>query len=110
MSLYDISSLYPGVTAFADAQVNSKSDQVLVPGVSGQKIVVDVLVVSMSAAGSFFMKSATTGVIFPTMNLAANSTLVIYDPKIKTNAGESLNWTDSITGNFSIYVRCHLEG
>lgn len=110
MSQVGVSAVYSGGVAFADSQTNSKSDQSLVAAVTGYAIVVDLIVVSATAACTFFLESGTSTTIFPVCSLAAGTTLVIPDPKTRTAASAALTWTNTITGNFSIYVKYHLEG
>lgn len=108
----DVRKMYGSATALIDNDSNGGTDQTLVAAVTNCKIVVDELAVSASAAATFFLESdgsVSDTVIWPTTNMAANTSFVVYDPGIKTLTGEALLWNATITGNISFFVRYHLE-
>lgn len=106
--MIDRSIYAPGTALVVDT--NGGTDIELVAAVSGKAIVVDYLLVSVSAAATnIFLESSTTTKIFPDLFLAANSTWDTEDPYIRTAAGESLTFSATITGTISVFVRYHLE-
>lgn len=100
-------TMFTGGSAIKSAQTNAQSGLALVAAVTGRTIVVDKLIVGMSAAGSFNLDSGTT-MIFPVMYVPANGR-VNADLNLRCAVGEALNYDSTITGNQSIYVEYHIE-
>lgn len=100
---------FPSSVAILDADSNGGNDIEIVAAVSGKRIVVDTIMISVSADTTFFFESGST-VIFPTTNVAAKSSFIIYEPRCATAAGVALTLTATITGTISCFVRYHLEG
>jgi len=109
-SVQEVRSVYSPNVAFVDNDSNGGTDIELVAAVTGYRIVVDTLVVSVSATTTgFFLESGASTVIFPTCCFAANSTTQIDDPFVRTTSGAALTFSATITGNISVFVRYHLE-
>lgn len=100
-------SMFGGVSAYVDADSNGGNDIEIVAAETGKQIVVDRVVVSVSAAASIFFESGTSTVIIPTMYLAAGATIDLDDLNFRTTAGAALTASATITGNISILVFYH---
>lgn len=101
-------SMFGGVSAYVDADSNGGNDIELVAAVAGKTIVIDRLIVSASAAASVFFETGASTVIFPTLYLAAGTTVDIDDVNFRSTSGASVTFSATITGNISVYVQYHL--
>lgn len=111
MSWNDTRRMYGSFTAKLDADSNGGTDIELVAAAgAGKAIVVDHITVSGSAASSWFLESGASTVIFPTIYMAANTSYSIDEPNIRTAANAALNFTATITGNISVFIKYHIEG
>ncbi len=109
MSLLDVRNLYGAQTAFINNQAVA-ADAELVPAVTGYKIVVDLLVLSVGvAAATVFLESGATA-LTPEFNLGIGGNIVIPEPNIKTATSEALTLTSAgASSRTSAFVRYHLE-
>lgn len=103
-------SMYGQFTAMLNADSNGGTDiEIVAAQGAGKKIVVDFILVSTSAAASWFFESSTGTVIVPTIYQAANECVYLDEPMVKTAANESLTFSCTITGNVSVFVKYHVE-
>lgn len=113
MGHYDVRAMYGQATAALDADSNGGTDIELVAAKTGYHIVVDEFVVSMSAAGNFFVESddaSSDTLKWPTTYLAANTSFgKDGDNLFRTDVSEALVFTISLTGSVSVWVRYHYE-
>lgn len=97
-------------TAFVNADSNGGTDIEIVAAVTDHLIVVDLLVISGSAAATdVFLESGTGTVIFPKVYIPAGDSIVVDEPFLKTAKSESLTFSATITGTISVFVKYHLE-
>ena len=73
-----------------------------------QRVVIDKIIVSMSATGTFTLTSAiTTGVIVPVLNILANTTIEISGfTQLKSAPGEGVDLT-TVGGNTTYLIEYH---
>lgn len=97
-----------GTTKVNNEYTIAQTNTEIVAGVSGKVLVIDYLMVSADATGTFLLAEGGS-TVFGKVHLIAGVPLVMANPDIKFSSGEGIDVTTTNAGNHTVWIEYHEE-